>query len=66
GNLGSYNSVVISLRFWLASKNVANKNRQRMEKILVHPIARLLSAPFFFFLGLGTGGPFLIVTAAKK
>jgi len=66
GNLGSYNSVVISLRFWLASKNVANKNRQRMEKILVHPIARLISAPFFFFLGFGTRGPFLIVTAAKK
>jgi len=66
GNLGSYNSAVISLRFWLASKNVAEKNRQRMEKILIHPIARLLTAPLFYFPGFGSRGPFLIVTTAKR
>jgi hypothetical protein len=57
---------VISLRFRLASKNVAEKNRQRMEKILIHPIARLLTAPLFYFLGFGSRGPFLIVTTAKR
>ncbi len=66
GGLGGYNTIVLSLRFWLTAREINIRTRQRIEKILDHPYSRLLTAPFFFFLSTGSIGPFLIVSASKR
>jgi SAM-dependent methyltransferase len=64
--IGSYPTFVLSVRFWLYDRNVDMKTRQRIAKWLYHPIARIISVPLFYLLGLRLKGPLLTMTATKK
>ena len=64
--IGSYPTFVLSLRFWLVSKGASKIFRDKLTKILYHPVTRLATAPLFFAGSLGLRGPLLIVTARKK
>jgi 2-polyprenyl-3-methyl-5-hydroxy-6-metoxy-1,4-benzoquinol methylase len=64
--IGSYPTFVLSVRFWMAAKGISPAKRASIQKILSHPISRLLSAPFFYVNSMGRHGPLLTVTAAKR
>jgi ubiquinone/menaquinone biosynthesis C-methylase UbiE len=63
--IGSYPTFVLSVRFWLKARGVSAQQRQRISRVLYHPIARMVSVPFFWLYSLGLRGPLLIVTAQK-
>ncbi len=65
GKIGSYPTFVLSVRFWLVANRTRPETRNRIMKMLYHPIARLISAPFFYLAGLGLRSPLMVVTAAK-
>ncbi len=64
--IGSYPTFVLSVRFWLVGSGAAPQRRNALLKVLSHPIARLLSAPFFYISNFGKNGPLLTVTAARR
>jgi SAM-dependent methyltransferase len=64
--IGSYPTFVLSVRFWLFDRGVDSNTRQKITRWLYHPIARILSVPLFYLLGLRRKGPLLTVTATKE
>ena len=62
---GNYPTFVLSVRFWLVAKNASEAVRQRVNRLLLHPIARVLTVPIFYLSGLGLRGPLLVMTARK-
>lgn len=64
--IGSYPTFVLSVRFWLYDHKVNKNNRQRVAKLLYHPVTRVISAPLFYLLGLRLQGPLITVTAVKE
>lgn len=62
----SYMTFVLSVRFYLTAKKVSERTRDQVMWLLYHPIARLLSAPFFAIPNLGLNGPLLVTTAKKQ
>jgi 2-polyprenyl-3-methyl-5-hydroxy-6-metoxy-1,4-benzoquinol methylase len=62
---GNYPTFVLSVRFWLVAKHASAAVRQRVNRLLLHPIARVLTVPFFYLSGLGLRGPLLVMTARK-
>jgi SAM-dependent methyltransferase len=65
GKIGSYPTFVLSVRFWLVSIRAKPETRDWILKTLYHPIARLISAPFFYLASYGLRSPLMVVTAAK-
>jgi SAM-dependent methyltransferase len=65
GKIGSYPTFVLSVRFWLVGNGTHPERRSRIMKVLYHPAARLVSAPFFYLSSLGLRSPLMVVTAAK-
>lgn len=63
--IGSYMTFVLSLRFWLTARGASAQTKERMTKLLYHPLARLISAPLFYLVSLTRRGP-LLVTVARK
>lgn len=63
--IGSYMTFVLSIRFWLTARGVSVKTKDRISKLLYHPLARLISAPLFYLVSLTRRGP-LLVTVARK
>jgi len=64
--IGSYVTFVLSVRFWMTAHQWAEKTRQRVTRALYHPIARLISAPFFWAPSVLKRGPLMVVTARKR
>lgn len=64
-NIGGYPTTVLSARFRMTANGMPPERRDRVIRLLWSPVVRLLSAPFFFLLGLGLKGPLVIVTAQK-
>jgi SAM-dependent methyltransferase len=64
--IGSYPTFVLSLRFWLLSRSIRKPIREKIARIMYHPLMRLASAPFFYIYGLGLKGPLLTMTAMKE
>jgi SAM-dependent methyltransferase len=64
--IGSYVTFVLSVRFWLTARRVSPATSQRIMKALYHPLARLVSAPFFSIPTLFKTGPLVVTTARKK
>lgn len=64
-NIGSYPTFVLSVRFWLTGRGVSPRTRRWVMRMLENPAARLLTAPFFYFLNLGLRGPLVVVTARR-
>jgi SAM-dependent methyltransferase len=64
--IAGYLVFVLSVQFWLNAHNVAPSVRQRLLGLLNHPVARLLSAPFFYLPARLGKGPLLVTTAAKE
>jgi SAM-dependent methyltransferase len=63
--MGGYMVFVLSLRFRMQRRGLSTLRQERLSRLLYHPIARLLSIPFFYVLGLGQKGPLLTLTAEK-
>lgn len=63
--IGSYMTFVLSMRFWLTARGASTKTKERISKLLYHPVARLASAPLFYLVSLTRRGP-LLVTVARK
>lgn len=63
--IGSYMTFVLSLRFWLTARGVSARRKDAISKLLYHPLARLISAPFFYLVSMTLRGP-LLVTVARK
>lgn len=63
--ISAYLSYVQSLRFRMVERGVPVARRQRLLRLLNHPLARLLSAPLFFLDGLFLQGPSLVMVARK-
>ena len=64
--IGSYVTFVLSVRFWLTQRGASAATKQRVMGLLYHPVARLLSAPFFSIPTLFKTGPLVVTTARKK
>lgn len=64
-NSASYLIFVLSLRFWMVGQKIEKPIRERILKVLNHPISRLISAPLFYFSGFFVKGPSMIVTARR-
>lgn len=62
----SYMTFVLSVQFWLTSKNVSAQTKSLLMRILYHPIARVLTVPLFFVLNFGMRGPILVTLARKN
>ena len=65
-DLGVYPTFILSLRFWFTKKGIDKFTREKIMRVLNHPISRLLSAPFFYFYGLLLLGSEITVIARKK
>lgn len=63
--IGSYVTFVLSVRFWLTARGVAERTKETVSRLLYHPAARILSVPFFYIPSQLRRGP-LIVTTARK
>jgi len=63
--IGGYMTFALSVRFWLTARHASPRTRQTLSRILYHPMARLLSAPFFFIPSQLRRGPLLVTTAHK-
>lgn len=63
--IGSYMTWVLSIRFWLTARGTAPQTKERISRILYHPVARLLTVPLFYLVSLTLRGP-LLVTVARK
>ena len=64
-NIGTYPTFMLSVRFWLTNKSVSASLQRRIERILAHPITRVVTAPFFYFYGLLMLGSEITVIAKK-
>ena len=64
-NIGGYPTFVLSVRFWMTARGTPPARRARIERLLLHPIARLLAAPFFFLASLGVRGSQVVVSTVK-
>lgn len=64
--ISAYLSYVQSLRFRMVDRGVPLARRQRLLRLLNHPLARLLSVPLFFLDSLFLQGPSLVMTARKS
>ena len=64
--ISAYLSYVQSLRFRMVDRGLPAARRDRILRLLHHPLARLLSAPFFYFDSLGLKGPALVMVAKKS
>lgn len=63
--IGGYVTFALSVRFWLSARHRSAATKQRVSRILYHPLARLASAPFFYLPTLIMRGPLLVTTAQK-
>jgi len=63
--IGGYPTFVMSVGFWLKTRQTPTQQRQRILRGLSHPIARLVTAPFYWLYSLGLRGPLLIAVAEK-
>jgi len=63
--IGSYMTFVLSIRFWLTARGTAAATKERISRMLYHPVARLITVPFFYLVSLTLRGP-LLVTVARK
>ncbi len=61
-----YLTFVLSLRFAMVGNKIFSKYRERIIRLLNHPIARLVFAPLFFVYGIGLRGPLITIVAEKK
>jgi len=61
----SYMTFVLSVKFWLTAKGVSEQTKSLLIGLLYHPIARLISAPFFYLPNFALRGP-ILVTLSKK
>jgi SAM-dependent methyltransferase len=66
GAIGTYPTFVLSIRFWLTSNSVDRTIRNKVWKILNHPISKFITAPFFYFYGKFFLGSEMTVIAKKK
>ncbi len=64
-NSDAYPSFLLSLRFKLGASASPAAWKNRLFKILHHPIAQLISAPFFFLIGMSKRGQTMVVSAQK-
>jgi SAM-dependent methyltransferase len=65
GDIGTYPTFLLSIRFWLTSRAVDSLVRNKIIQVLNHPISRLVSAPFFYFYGYFQLGSEITVIAKK-
>ena len=63
--IGSYPTFVLSVRFWLVQTGVHEGVRQAILHVLLHSIARILFAPFFYVYSLNSRGPLVTASAIK-
>jgi 2-polyprenyl-3-methyl-5-hydroxy-6-metoxy-1,4-benzoquinol methylase len=61
--IGAYATFVLSAEFFLNSRQVSSVWKSRILRTLNHPVARVLSAPFFYFSNLTLKGSLLVTTA---
>jgi SAM-dependent methyltransferase len=64
--IGSYPTFVLSVRFWLVMRETAPRRRERIIRLLYHPLSRIVTSPFFYLASMGSRGPLWIVTAEKE
>ena len=64
--MGGYMVFALSLRFLMTRRGWTPTRRARAVRRLYHPIARIMSIPFFYLFGLGQKGPLVTVTAQKE
>jgi 2-polyprenyl-3-methyl-5-hydroxy-6-metoxy-1,4-benzoquinol methylase len=64
--IGGYVTFVLSVRFWMTAHQWPEKTKQRVTRLLYHPVARLISAPFFWAPSTLKRGPLMVVTARKR
>ena len=64
--IGSYPTFVLSLRFWMVGRGVKKSTIELINRILQHPLARILTAPIFFVSSIGLKGPLITLTAVKR
>jgi SAM-dependent methyltransferase len=64
-NIGAYPIFLLSLRFWLVAKRLPASLRRGILGVLSNPFARLVSAPLFYFYGLGKHGPDMVLIATR-
>lgn len=64
--IGGYVTFVLSLRFWMAARNLPLAIQKQIVKALYHPIARLVSAPLFWIPAALKRGPLMVVIAQKR
>ncbi len=64
-NSDGYPSFLLSLRFSLQVSAAQTVWKERLLRILYHPISQIVSAPFFYLLGLSKYGQTVVITAQK-
>jgi hypothetical protein len=66
GEIGTYPTFILSVRFWLTRCSVDSSKRKKIIRLLNHPISRLISAPFFYIYGRFLLGSEMTLIAKKK
>lgn len=64
--IGSYVTFVLSVRFWMTARRWPENTKQRVTRVLYHPLARLVSAPIFWAPSALKRGPLMVVSARKR
>lgn len=64
--IAGYMVLVLSIHFWMNARGMGETAKRRILGLLNHPLARLASAPFFYWPGLFLRGPLLVTTATKR
>lgn len=63
--IGSYVTFVLSVRFWMTAHGASAEAKQRMNRMLYHPLARIASVPVFYIPSMLQRGPLVVTTAQK-
>ncbi len=63
---GSYMTVVLDVRFWMAARGYSRAAIERAARVLYHPALRVIFSPIASLLGGNLKGPSLTIVAAKQ
>lgn len=61
--IGAYTTFMLSVSFWLSARQAPQPWRQHVLSILGHPLARIATAPLFYFSNFTLKGSLLVTTA---
>lgn len=64
-DFGEYFGFVLSLKYVMMARGMEKSKRERIGRILYHPLTRLFTAPFFYFYGGGLHGSQMLVVSSK-